>query len=123
MIYEDDFIYIEKEDFELPWIKIFTKIPYKELSDCDEDTLRAIFKALMLSQKLMLKYFSPTKINIASFGNYLPRFHLHIQARFENDSFFPESVWGVKQREGSVEIENFDDFAQALSNELSNIIS
>lgn len=123
MIYEDEFIYIEKEEFEIPWIKIFSKTPYKELSDCDEQTLRAIFKAMMLSQKLMLKYFNPTKINIASFGNYLPHFHLHIQARFENDSFFPEPTWGKKQRDGSIEIKNFDEFAQALSSELTNIIN
>jgi diadenosine tetraphosphate (Ap4A) HIT family hydrolase len=38
------------------------------------------------------------KINIASFGNLLPQVHWHIMARFETDSYFPEPMWGQKQR-------------------------
>ncbi|HDZ5207136.1 TPA: HIT family protein, partial [Campylobacter jejuni] len=30
MIYENDLIYIEKEEAQVPWLKIFTKEIYKE---------------------------------------------------------------------------------------------
>jgi diadenosine tetraphosphate (Ap4A) HIT family hydrolase len=46
----------------------------------------------------MLSYFNADKINIASFGNLLPQVHWHIMARFETDSYFPEPMWGQKQR-------------------------
>ena len=43
-LYENDYFYILKEESTIPWIKIFTATPYKELSDCDEKTQEAIQK-------------------------------------------------------------------------------
>jgi diadenosine tetraphosphate (Ap4A) HIT family hydrolase len=62
----------------------------------------------------MLSFFKPKKINIASFGNYMPHVHWHIMARFEEDSYFPEPMWGEKQREGSYELKEFDKFLELL---------
>ena len=64
----------------------------------------------------MLSFYKPTKINIASFGNYVPHVHFHIMARFENDSFFPEPMWGKKQREGTFKSEDFNQFTQKITN-------
>jgi len=33
IIFEDNEIYVETEESEIPWLKIFTKEPYKELGD------------------------------------------------------------------------------------------
>lgn len=113
-IYENKLIYIEKENAQIPWIKIFSQKPYKELSDCDEATKNELLKAMQISEKLMLDFYKPTKINIAIFGNYLPHIHIHIMARFKDDSHFPESMWGVKQRESSLNLPCFDEFAKKL---------
>ena len=66
----------------------------------------------------MRKFYTPTKINIASFANYVPRVHFHVMARFESDSFFPESMWGKKQREGELNLPDFAEFSQILALEL-----
>ena len=69
----------------------------------------------------MRKFYNPAKINIASFANYVPRVHFHVMARFESDSFFPESMWGKKQRESDLNALNLPDFAefsQILAREL-----
>jgi diadenosine tetraphosphate (Ap4A) HIT family hydrolase len=66
----------------------------------------------------MLSFFKPKKINIASFGNYMPHVHWHIMARFEEDSYFPEPIWGEKQREGSYKLEKFDEFLELLKQKL-----
>ena len=66
----------------------------------------------------MRKFYNPTKINIASFANYVPRVHFHVMARFESDSFFPESMWGKKQREGELNLPDFAEFSQILALEL-----
>ena len=42
----------------------------------------------------MIDFYHPEKINIAMFGNYLPKLHVHVMARFKEDSHFPESMWG-----------------------------
>jgi diadenosine tetraphosphate (Ap4A) HIT family hydrolase len=69
----------------------------------------------------MLEYYKPTKINIASFGNYLPRVHFHVMARFKEDSFFPEPMWGIKQRESNLKLPPFDEFITKLKDDLSEL--
>ncbi len=114
MIYQNDLIYIEVEESEVPWLKIFTKEPCKELCEATPETREEIFRVLDLIEREMIAFFRPEKINIASFGNYLPHLHFHIMARFRNDSFFPEPMWGTRQREGSYRLENFDLFLDRL---------
>ena len=113
-VFENESIYIEVEDSEIPWLKIFTQKPYKEFSECDSKTKEEILKALDLIEKTMLSYYKPKKINIASFGNYLPLVHFHVMARFESDSYFPEPMWGVKQRDGKLDLPSFDKFMSLL---------
>lgn len=119
-IYEDSYIYIEKEISEIPWVKIFTKSDAKELSECDEATLTRLFKAAIIVEKTMIEFYKPDKINHASFANYVPKVHLHIMARFKNDSFFPESMWGKKQRNASLNLPSFCKFAQILAKNLKD---
>lgn len=115
MIYQDDLIFIEQEISEIPWIKIFTNTEFKELTDCDEATQKRLFETILKCEKTMRKFYNPDKINIASFANYVPRVHFHIQARFKNDSFFPESMWGKKQRNADLNLPNFNEFCEILN--------
>jgi diadenosine tetraphosphate (Ap4A) HIT family hydrolase len=105
LIYQSESIKIEIEPFEIPWVKIFTNEPLKEFSDCSSELKMEILKAIDFIEKDMINYFNPDKINIASFGNYVPHVHFHIQARFKNDSFFPEPTWGTKQRESDLDMD------------------
>jgi diadenosine tetraphosphate (Ap4A) HIT family hydrolase len=114
IIYENTLIKIEVEPFEIPWLKIFTQKPIKEFSQCDNKTKQEIFRALDICEKEMINYFSPEKINIASFGNYCPHVHFHIQARFKNDSYFPEPTWGKKQRESKIVLKDTSSFYDNL---------
>ena len=118
MIYSNSLITIELHESEIPWLKIFTHTPHKEFSECTREEKEAIWEALDIIEKEMLDYFKADKINIASFGNMLPRVHWHIMARFSNDSYFPEPMWGVKQREGSVQIAPMEPFLKELKEKL-----
>lgn len=123
MIYEDEFVFIEREISPNPWLKIFTKIPYKELSDCDEKSLKRLFEIAMICEKAMIEFYHPTKINIASFANYIPKVHIHITARFEWDEYFPECMWGVKKRKLDTDkfanLPEFDEFVKLLKANLT----
>lgn len=114
-IFNNKSINIEIEDSEIPWLKIFTNEPYKELSQCPKEVKEEIFNTLDLIEKEMLSYFNPQKINIASFGNYLPHVHFHIMARFKEDSYFPEPMWGKKQREANLNLPEFKPFFEKIS--------
>ncbi len=114
MIFSNQLINVQIEKSEIPWLKIFTNEKIKELSSCDNQIKLEIFRILDIIEKEMLDYYEPEKINIASFGNYVPHVHFHIMARFKEDSYFPEPMWGEKQRESSLRLPSFDIFCQNI---------
>jgi len=114
-LYENENLKIEIETSEIPWFKIFTKQHYKEMSEVPKALRDDIYDMLDLVEREMLRYYKPKKINIASFGNYLPQVHWHIMARFEEDSYYPESMWGIQQRENTLTLPSFDIFCQQLT--------
>jgi len=119
-IFENKHVYIEIEPSEIPWLKIFVKQTAKEFSDCNAETQQEIFRLLVIIEKEMKAYFQPDKINIASFGNYLPQVHWHIMARFKTDSYFPEPVWGEKQRQAQLDYPSIEQFTDQLIKRLQN---
>ena len=119
-IWSNDSIRIEVEESEIPWLKIFTVDSYREMSSVPQNIKIEIYALLDLIELEMLEYYEPIKINIASFGNYLPHVHWHIMARFEKDSYFPEPMWGKKQREVNLKLPDFEKFLSRLLIKLKN---
>jgi len=117
-IYADELVRIEIEENEIPWLKIFTKEPKKEFSECTPATRQHIWQLLDLIEREMIDYYQPEKINIASFANYLPQVHWHIMARFKEDSYFPECVWGKQQREADLDLPSLEVFIRRLQKAL-----
>lgn len=114
IIFEDDMIRIKIEPHEIPWLKIFSKQQEKEFSECPQATRQHIWVLLDLIEREMIEFYQPEKINIASFANYLPQVHWHIMARFKEDSYFPETVWGTKQRESKLDLPDISLFIEKL---------
>jgi len=113
-IWQNNHIKIEIEESKIPWIKVFTNESYKEMSEVPKEIRLEIFELLDIIEKEMLDYYNPTKINIASFGNYMPQVHWHIMARFADDSYFPEPMWGKQQRESKLNLPSFDIFLRRV---------
>ena len=120
IIYEDHQIYIQKEQSEIPWLKIFTKEPYKELGDVPKKLRQKLWDIYDIIEFHMKFYYKPKKINMASFANMLPRVHIHVMARFEEDSYFPNPMWGEKLRESNLNLPDEDKFFKELHIDLSN---
>ena len=70
-----------------------------EMSDLTDDERQLLEKVLLTVEKVVREQMPPDKINGAQFGNMVPHLHWHIIARYRDDSHFPESIWGLKQRE------------------------
>lgn len=116
LLYENKTIKIEVEASEIPWLKIFTQTPYKEMSEVPKEVRLEIYELLDIIEKEMISYYNPKKINIASFGNYMPHVHWHIMARFDEDSYYPEPMWGTKQREANLNLPSLGVFSKHLYN-------
>ena len=119
VVFQTETLRIETESSEIPWLKIFTVHPYTEMSEVPENIRQEIYTLLDIIEKEMLSYYNPTKINIASFGNYLPHLHWHIMARFEQDSYYPEPMWGTRQREGTLSLPSYQDFCANVASSIA----
>ena len=120
IIYEDNQIYVEKEESEIPWLKIFTKEPYRELGDLPKELRIRLWEIYDIVEYEMKHYYYPKKINLASFANMLPRVHLHVMARFEEDSYFPNPMWGEKIRESNLKLPDEKEFYKRVFNALNS---
>jgi diadenosine tetraphosphate (Ap4A) HIT family hydrolase len=113
-LYRNALIRIEAEEAGIPWLKIFTLDGCREFSDCSDETRAEVWRVLHVLERGMLRFYSPDKINLASFANYLPVVHWHIMARFSTDSHFPEPMWGKQQRESELEFAPLADFIASV---------
>jgi diadenosine tetraphosphate (Ap4A) HIT family hydrolase len=122
IIYEDKDIYIEKEEAQIPWLKIFTQEPFKELGDLPKELRVKLWEVYDIVEDEMKRFYHPKKINMASFANMLPRVHIHVMARFENDTHFPNPMWGEKLRESSLDFsETENEFHKKVFNALQKM--
>lgn len=119
IIYEDLSLYVEKENSEIPWLKIFTKEPYVELGDVPLGLRKKVWETYDLIEYEMIHYYHPKKINMASFANILPRVHIHVMARFEEDSYFPNPMWGEKLRDAKLTLPAEEEFHKRVFNALT----
>jgi len=127
IIYEDKDIYIEKQESEIPWLKIFTQEPYKELGDMPKALRRRLWEIYDTVEFHLKFYYKADKINMASFANKLPQVHIHVMARFKDDSWFPNSVWEEKVRESNLNLPNEEKFFKelhiALTDQMKNLVT
>lgn len=122
VIYSNEHLFIKVHSSEIPWLKIYSQQACKEFSECDETTRQQIWQLLGLVEREMITYFKPEKINIASFGNYKPQVHWHVMARFAEDSYYPESMWGTKQREAVLEFPSMSGFLELLLPKIDDLL-
>lgn len=113
-------MYLEVHESEVPWLKLFVRRSVKEFSGCTKEEKAAIWTALDIIEKEMITYYRPEKINIASFGNMLPQVHWHIMARFIDDPFFPEPMWGKKQRKADLDLPPMAPFLARVTEKLNS---
>ncbi len=80
--------------FRVVWQAHVAEMTQLPLSDCQE-----LMTVVFAVERAIRDVMCPDKVNLASLGNMVPHLHWHVIPRFADDAHFPESVWGVKQRE------------------------
>ncbi len=120
IIFQNENFYIEPEPHSLPWLKIFTQTSYKELTDMPRELRDELWRLYYIVEEEMRSYFQPDKINMASFANMLPRVHVHVIARYKDDAYFPNPVWGEKMREDKKVSEDFELFYERIADRLKS---
>ncbi|MDO6460129.1 HIT family protein [Granulosicoccaceae sp. 1_MG-2023] len=117
-LYQNTLIRIEAEPSTIPWLKVFTLDGCREFSDCSDETRAEVWRVLHILEKGMLAFYRPDKINLASFANYMPVVHWHVMARYKNDTHFPEPMWGIQQRNNTIEFAPLEEFIASVKGRL-----
>ena len=87
------------DNSKFPWIILIPK--RKNITDISELSSKdqlLLMKEIVYSSKVMKKLFKTSKLNVEKIGNIVPQLHIHIIARYKNDSSWPLSVWVVKEK-------------------------
>ena len=85
------------DNLKFPWLILIPK--RKNITDMSELNSKdqiLLMKEIIYVSKIVKKLFKSSKQNIKKIGNLVPQLHIHIIARYKNDSSWPLSVWVVK---------------------------
>jgi diadenosine tetraphosphate (Ap4A) HIT family hydrolase len=88
------------DDPDLPgFVRVIVNAHVKEMTDLDPAARIRVMQVVFAVEQVQRELFSPVKINLASLGNAVPHVHWHVVPRFADDAFYPQSIWGNRQRE------------------------
>ncbi len=85
------------DNSKFPWVILIPKRnKITDMSDLNSKDQILLMKEIIYVSKIMKKLFKTSKLNVEKIGNKVPQLHIHIIARYKNDSSWPLSVWIVK---------------------------
>ena len=85
------------DNAKFPWIILIPKRKgVTDITNLNTKDQLNLMKEIVYCSKLMKKIFKTSRLNIEKIGNVVPQLHIHIIARYKNDSSWPLSVWVVK---------------------------
>lgn len=92
----------------------------REMSDLNAADREHCMHVVFAVERVLRAAMHPDKINIASLGNMVAHLHWHVIPRFTDDPHFPQPIWGVRQRPGTVTRRGAEpaELALALATEL-----
>lgn len=77
------------------WLLVIPQLSdITELHDLAADTQTALIRLASQLSSQMKSEFKADKMNVATIGNVVPQFHLHIIARHKTDEAWPAPIWG-----------------------------
>ncbi|MDA8881259.1 HIT domain-containing protein [Alphaproteobacteria bacterium] len=78
------------------WLVLIPEIQgIRDWHDLPDEIERYMLSLTKSMSSLLKQSENSDKINVASLGNIVPQFHLHLIARHKNDAAWPGPVWGV----------------------------
>jgi diadenosine tetraphosphate (Ap4A) HIT family hydrolase len=88
------------EDHDLPgFARVIVNAHIKEMTDLDPASRAALLDVVFATEHVIREIFAPLKMNLASLGNAVAHLHWHVIPRFADDAFYPQPIWGTRQRE------------------------
>jgi diadenosine tetraphosphate (Ap4A) HIT family hydrolase len=88
------------DDADLPgFLRVIVNAHAREMSDLAPPVRLQLLQTVLAAEEVVRELLDPLKINLASLGNAVPHVHWHVIPRFADDAFYPQPIWGQRQRE------------------------
>lgn len=84
-------------DANYPWLILVPRRPaLRDFHDVAPEDMPQFVDEISGASRALQTSLKPDKINVAALGNMVPQLHLHVIARFTDDSAWPGPVWGAQ---------------------------
>ena len=85
------------DNSQFPWIILIpNRKNITDITELNSNDQILLMKEIVHCSKLIKKIFKTKKLNVEKIGNIVPQLHIHIIARYKQDSSWPLSVWVIK---------------------------
>lgn len=82
-------------DSQFPWVILVPRLQnISEIYQLNTKQREQLHSESHFISQAMMSYFKGDKLNVAALGNLVSQLHLHHIVRFQNDSLWPQPVWG-----------------------------
>lgn len=79
-----------------PWlILVPNHAGLTEFDQLPDSLVMAVHEDIRHASQVLRTLFQPDKLNMASLGNLVSQLHIHLVARFHQDTTWPKPVWGA----------------------------
>ncbi|WP_133131221.1 HIT domain-containing protein [Legionella yabuuchiae] len=83
-----------KNESRLPWFILIPRVEgVEEIYQLDEGCRNQLIQEITKLSHEIKAHFKPDKINVANLGNMVRQLHIHVVGRYEDDPFWPHSLW------------------------------
>jgi diadenosine tetraphosphate (Ap4A) HIT family hydrolase len=84
-----------RNDANYPWIILVPcRSNITEIYQMSKEEQFQLIEEVSNASKILKAFSKADKINIGTLGNIVSQLHIHIIARYKNDSAWPQPVWG-----------------------------
>lgn len=94
---------ISVDDHRFPgYVRVIWNAHVAEMSDLQPTDRSLLMNVVLEVESAVREVTMADKINLASFGNVVPHLHWHVIPRWQDDTHFPQPIWGSQQRNGAL---------------------
>lgn len=108
-------------------IGVFCRVVWRthirEITDLTYSDRHRLLDVVAGTEEVLRDLLRPVKMNVASLGNLVPHLHWHVIPRFQDDPFFPDSVWATARRPGGTRQVLSEDVLRAALKERLSLLS
>lgn len=84
------YLYLGEHQFYPGYCVLVSKNHHREMADVPSPEREEIFQEMMVTSKLLQRFFKPKKMNLESLGNVVEHLHWHFFPRYADDPKFTE---------------------------------